>query len=155
FCANNSDVLLEASRIAASHCDAIDINLGCPQSVAKRGHYGAFLMDEWDLIYDMINRVSREIQIPITCKIRIFPEMDKSVAFAQMLEKAGVSMICVHGRRRDQKGPFTGRADWDYIKAIKNAVKIPVFANGNILSLNDVHNCLAQTGVEAVISAEG
>ncbi|KAK2174598.1 hypothetical protein NP493_788g00028 [Ridgeia piscesae] len=117
FCANDPETLLKAAKYAESHCDAIDLNLGCPQAIARRGHYGSFLQDDWDVLEKMVADGPRS--------------------------------------NRQQKGPVTGLASWTHIKAVKENMRIPVFANGNIRYLDDVKTCMEQTGADGVMSAEG
>jgi tRNA-dihydrouridine synthase 1 len=127
---------LKAAKLVENDCDAIDINLGCPQDIARRGrsllpllspllvylfigHYGSYLQDEWDLIHKMITTLRIHLKTPVTCKIRVFADVEKSIRYAKMIESAGAHLLTVHGRTRDQKGHNTGLADWEQIKRIK------------------------------------
>ncbi|KAB0796385.1 hypothetical protein PPYR_10446 [Photinus pyralis] len=155
FCGNDAKTMLEAALLAEDYCCAIDINLGCPQAIAKRGNYGAFLEDKWNLLQDIVSTLSKGVKVPITCKIRIFADLDKTIRYAKMLESAGCSMLTVHGRTKEQKGPLTGIADWSYVKAVRNAIKIPLISNGNIQCIQDLNRCIEETQVQGVMSAEG
>lgn len=143
--------------MVAPYCDAVDINLGCPQHIARRGHYGSFLMEDWPLISSMISTLHKHLPIPVTAKIRVFPEAEKTVAYAKMVVESGAQVLVVHGRLREMKGHLTGVADWEKIRLVQEAVGhlVPVIANGNILYHEDVARCLEKTGCAGVMSAEG
>lgn len=157
FCANSPDELLDAARYVEPFCDAIDLNLGCPQGIARRGNYGAFLQEDWDLIYKLINKLHVNLEVPVTAKMRILETKEKTLAYAQMILSAGASIITVHGRQREQKGHKTGLADWSVLRYLR--AKLPpetvIFANGNILQHGDIHKCIEETGADGIMSAEG
>uniref|UniRef100_UPI001CB94AC4 tRNA-dihydrouridine(16/17) synthase [NAD(P)(+)]-like n=1 Tax=Erigeron canadensis TaxID=72917 RepID=UPI001CB94AC4 len=154
FCANDPDTLLEAARRVEPYCDYVDINLGCPQRIAKRGNYGAFLMDKLPLVKSLVEKLALNLEVPVSCKIRLFPDLQDTLKYAKMLEDAGCALLAVHGRTRDEKDGKKIRANWKAIHAVKNALRIPVLANGNIRHMEDVKQCLEETGADGVLSAE-
>ncbi|KAK9435999.1 tRNA-dihydrouridine synthase [Metarhizium brunneum] len=157
FCANDPEALLSAAKQVSPYCDAVDLNLGCPQGIARKGHYGAFLQEDQDLIFRLINTLHKELSIPVTAKIRILEDKEKTLAYAQNVLKAGASILTVHGRRREQKGHLTGVADWKTLRFLRDSLppETVIFANGNILQGGDIDECLAATGADGVMSAEG
>ena len=157
FCANDPEKLLASAKLVQPYCDAVDLNLGCPQGIAKKGHYGAFLQEDQDLIYRLINTLHKGLDVPVTAKFRILDTREKTLQYAKVLLSAGASIITVHGRQRHQKGHNTGLADWSMIKYLREQLppETVMFANGNILQHEDIAACLEATGVDGVMSAEG
>ncbi|KAF2827914.1 FMN-linked oxidoreductase [Ophiobolus disseminans] len=157
FCSNDPDDLLKAAKHVAPFCDAVDLNLGCPQGIAKRGKYGAFLQETPDLIASMIRKLHEELDVPVTAKMRVLETKEKTLEYAKTLLDAGASIITVHGRRREQKGHNTGLADWNMIRHLRESLPkdTVIFANGNILQHEDIAACLEVTGADGVMSAEG
>ena len=157
FCSNDPEDFLRAAKHVAPFCDAVDLNLGCPQGIAKRGKYGAFLQEDWDLISRMIRKLHDELDVPVTAKMRVLETPEKTLAYAKTLLDAGASIITVHGRRREQKGHNTGLADWKMIRYLRENLPkdTVIFANGNILQHEDIATCLEVTGADGVMSAEG
>ncbi|QPH00566.1 hypothetical protein C2857_004316 [Epichloe festucae Fl1] len=157
FCANDPDALLSAAQQVSPYCDAVDLNLGCPQGIARKGHYGAFLQEDQDLIFRLINTLHENLSIPVTAKIRMLENKEETLAYAQNVLKAGASILTVHGRRRDQKGHLTGIADWNMLRFLRDSLppETVLFANGNILQGSNIDECLAATGADGIMSAEG
>ncbi|KAL0479509.1 Dus1l [Acrasis kona] len=162
FCGNEPETVLEATRLcmelphARDIVAAFDLNLGCPQRIAQRGRYGSYLMEEQDVIRRIVETMHRESEVPITCKVRIFPDVQHTLKYAEMLRDAGCQLLTVHGRTREQRGVKQGLADWDQIKMVREHIKdIPVIANGNIQTFEDVTKCMEYTGVDGIMSAVG
>ena len=155
FCGNDPATVLAAARILEQRggVDAIDLNLGCPQRIARRGRYGAFLMEEPRLVSEVVATLAAHLSIPVTAKMRIFDDTERTVAFARMLESSGASLVAVHGRTRDAKDAASVRADWEAIAAVKRALRVPVLANGDVLCLKSAKECLDATGCDGVLSA--
>jgi len=157
FCANEPNELLEAAKYVQPYCDAVDLNLGCPQGIARKGHYGAFLQEDWELVYKLISTLHENLNIPVTAKIRILESKEKTLDYARKIVSAGASILTVHGRQREQKGHKTGVADWSVIRYLRDNLppETVLFANGNILRHEDIFRCMEMTGVDGIMSAEG
>lgn len=152
FAAANADDLIASALAVQFHCDAIDINLGCPQKTAKTGNYGAFLCDNPDAVVDMIRKFKASpVQLPLWVKMRVYDDVDYTVELARRFEAAGVSLIAVHGRTRHQIGSNRGDADVSKIAAVARALSIPVIANGNVRTRADALRIGRETGAVAAM----
>jgi tRNA-dihydrouridine synthase 1 len=155
----SSDIISCAQTVASfSGCVAIDLNLGCCMSVAKRSGFGFYMVEtegKRHNVLDLIVALVTALPIPLFVKIRMLddesgnPSIALTVGFAQALEQAGVKLITVHGRPRRQDK--SGETDLALIRAVVNAVGIPVIANGGISSADGVAEALTQTGAAAVM----
>ena len=155
FAGNDPDTLLSAAKVVQTRCDAVDINFGCPQKIAKRGHYGAWLSDEPQLQQQLVGALHCHLDVPVTVKIRLQAAgRSATVDYARMLQSAGASVIAVHGRTREQKGAVQGSADWAEIAAVKAAVSVPVLANGGVYAPSDAARVLEATGCDGVMSGD-
>ncbi|CAK4070316.1 unnamed protein product [Aphanomyces euteiches] len=154
FCGNNPDVVLNAARYVENECDAVDLNLGCPQGIAKKGRYGAFLMHEPEVVRSIVEKLSANLSVPVSCKIRLLPKYEDTLAFCNMLIDAGCCWLVVHGRTKEMNKHLVRECDWATIARLKKELPIPVFANGGIETDDDVVRCMEETNVEGVMSSE-
>jgi tRNA-dihydrouridine synthase 1 len=159
LCGHEPDILVEAAKMLEPFVDGIDLNCGCPQAIAKRGLYGAFLLEEenQETLLHCVRHLVRNIKKPVSVKVRLLQEgPEATIELYQKLVNCGIHLLTVHGRTRHQRKFETGAADWDMIKRVVDLFgdKIPIFANGSIASREDVMRCFEHTGVDGVMSSE-
>ena len=138
------------------HPDIIDINMGCPvPKVAVRSQAGAALLKNPEKIREIVEAVVKSVNVPITVKIRSGWDFNNinAVEVAKICEEAGASAICVHPRTRSQG--YSGNADWNIIKEVKENVSIPVIGNGDIKSAQDAERMLKETRCDAIMVGRG
>ncbi|HRP79477.1 MAG TPA: tRNA dihydrouridine synthase DusB [Aquamicrobium sp.] len=148
--------MAEGARIAAGEgADVIDINMGCPAKKVTGGYCGSALMRDPDHALTLVEAVVAAVSVPVTVKMRLGWDHDSLNApeIARRAEEAGVAMVTVHGRTRCQL--YNGRADWRAIRAVREAVSVPLVANGDVETLEDAAAMLEQSGAGAVMIGRG
>ena len=148
--------LAEAAKmVEASGADIIDFNMGCPVPKIVNNGEGSALMKKPQLAYEVLAAMVDAVRIPVTVKFRAGwdDEHRNAVEIARAAERAGVAAVAVHGRTRQQF--YEGKADWSIIKEVKQAVKVPVFGNGDIFTVADGLRMLEETGVDGLMIGRG
>jgi len=133
----------------------IDINFGCPVKKVVKGFAGSAIMKDEKLARAIIKAVVKSVKVPITVKMRMGWDLQNLNAptIAKIAEDEGVQMVTVHGRTRAQM--YTGKANWKFISTVKDVVKIPVIANGDIFTPQDAKECLKQSNADGIMIARG
>ena len=152
FFGSEPEIMAEAAAKAEAMGAAfVDVNMGCPVPKVVKNNEGSALLEKPELAARIVAAMTGAVDIPVTVKIRLGLDAGRLIAesFAPRMEAAGASMVAVHARTRDQF--YSGKADWDQIRLIKEAVSVPVIGNGDIWAPEDARRMLDETGCDAVM----
>ncbi len=144
------EMIANCAKYLEQFADMVDINMGCPVKKVTGGNDGCALMRNDRLAYDIVMAVKEGVNMPVSVKFRLgFTQNEKNfVEFGGWMQEAGADFITIHGRTRNQM--YSGQADWKSIKELKKSVDIPVFANGDVKSIETAEKCLEESGADGV-----
>ena len=148
-------MIADCAKYLEQFADMIDINMGCPVNKVVKGTDGCALMRNPDLAQEIVRTVKAEITIPLSVKFRLGYTYDELnfVEFGEKMQAAGADFITIHGRTRSQM--YGGKADWKKIAELKRSVDIPVFANGDVVSIETAVQCLEESNADGVAIGRG
>lgn len=148
-------LMADAAVILEKYADIIDINMGCPVNKVVKGQDGCALMRNPKLAYDIVKAVKNAVNSPVSVKFRLGYTQDELnfVEYGVKMQEAGADFITIHGRTRNQM--YAGKADWKKISELKMNVDIPVFANGDVVSLDTAIECLEQSHADGIAIGRG
>lgn len=148
-------LMAEAALILEKYADIIDVNMGCPVNKVVKGQDGCALMRNPKLASDIVKTVKSSVSCPVSVKFRLGYTMDELnfVEFGAKMQQAGADFITIHARTRSQL--YSGKSDWAKIKTLKQNVDIPVFANGDVNSIDSALDCLEQSNADGVAIGRG
>ncbi|KDO23637.1 hypothetical protein SPRG_11083 [Saprolegnia parasitica CBS 223.65] len=144
---------LKAAETVANDVASIDINMGCPKHFSVQGGMGIALMSKPDVASDIIKTLRRNLNIPVSCKIRIKDSPSATIDFAKIMEQAGAAAIAIHCRQPHERP--CDDAHWDALPLLPSALNVPVLANGDIYTQEDIARVRAETGCSGVLIARG
>ncbi len=153
FAGPGQDIVPAVERIHQLNAQGIDLNLGCPAPAVRKLGAGSFMAP--DEVQAMIRLLRQSTHLPLTAKIRLGKTLDEQtlLSFCRMLEGEGVDLLTVHARLQGEK--FCRRPRWEWVAKVKNAVQIPVLANGGIFSVEDAATCLERSGADGLMIGRG
>ncbi|KAG8941957.1 hypothetical protein FRC04_003916 [Tulasnella sp. 424] len=160
---NDPKTMLEAAQLFQPYCDAVDINLGCPQEHARQGHFGGYLLGrkDWPLVEEIVSSLAAALSIPVHVKIRLCNPASDTPKLALKLAQSGASVIAIHARHVSANRRRAGPAQLDWVRQtveflqeseLKNAIK--VISNGNVENIEDCSINMAQTGASGLMLGE-
>jgi tRNA-dihydrouridine synthase 1 len=133
-----------------------DLNLGCPQDIAREEHFGAYLLGkkDWPLVQDIVSSLSRSLSVPVSAKLRLCSPGSSTLTLASNLEASGAAFLALHARHPSARRRRQGAADLSVVKTLVESIGVPVVSNGNVRTWDDVLQNAEYTGASGIMVGE-
>ncbi|KAI0040183.1 FMN-linked oxidoreductase [Auriscalpium vulgare] len=156
LCGNDAETLVRGARTVVDLCDGVDLNLGCPQEVARDEHFGAYLLGQkdWPLVQNLVSSLSHALPVPVSAKLRLCTPTVATVPLAQSLAASGAAYVTLHARHASARRRRHGAADLSVVKNLVQKLQVPVVSNGNVRTWEDVKHNMEETCASGVMVGE-